>query len=1510
MYPVSARFLQTVAGTHQAVVKALLCTQRQFGPSPTGTELPILAGDVKFSSTADIKSTLDITVPGDYWDDVQPYGAEIWVARGVAFGDGTSELVPLGYFHIHDAQQDDAPFGPVALACQDRNSLIMQNRVLFPYQVPDGTSHRTIFERLVNGRITPDAELNTAGYAAFLFTAIPIIWTGYDPDRVLVTGTQVVEDSTYDFLSKLADSKSCVLRFDELGQLNVELRDPDPDAAPVYAVGPGAVGNLVKATRKTTADGVYNIVSAYGSDPAAPTGYQLSYNKDRNSPLRWDGVFGPAPRYYASPLLRTPDAAADAAASILSHYTGLPATLGLFTVPNPALRPQDAVSAKITGLAEVHAIDEVTIPVTISGAGPVEITTKTTNVVVIPDPPDVPDTGSGDGTQNQPTPAQIAQEKAFQLTSTAENSTVQWWTQFSYLEDIGDGRGYTGGIFGATSATGDMLELVQAYVSTKPTNNVLAPFVTGLQACATTGQGGSASSTASSKLGTPFKTAWATAAQDPVFQTAQINYRNQVYWTPAFNAAVADGLSNLGLAIYYDTCINHGAGSPAEDDGSFDDIRAATTATPPSAAGDEATFLKAFLVKRGVVLTAWGDNPADGRIAMFNALIDTANFTLTCPFSWSVYGDSYTMSTDPIPYGFVSGGSGTGSTAFPTPALAHNIGSQPGQNSFNLGVGFDGDATYGTTHHDFTRDEIEAGLTIPGYYELNASGEVLMSAHPGGGKTSNNTSYSRVEYRELERDGTTKMAFNPSVGRHYMKGRSECDALASAKPQVVLAQMHNADDDTAMVYINNSTQVLAKVNGTSIGTLGSHTVGGPVHDWMIEIVDGTINFYWDDLTTVKLSSDAFKGVTAGQYFKAGDYMQWNLTNGDATISRVRLAALEHWHSQTPKSATPWPQPARPAGQTGTGGSGTSGGTGTAGFLAQMFVATTGSDSNNGLTKAAPKLTIGAAITAASAGNTISVASGTYSGNLVPSKGGSAGNYITVRSETPRGARISGDGSGNQAAVEINHAYLRFQDMDITGDPSSVRYGVMITADNVDIRNNHIHGICKFRTEGTSFQGGAGIDFEGSTHTNITLDGNEIHDIGPGVAVEQLVHGLYLSGDCTNVVVSNNLIYNCEDFGIQVYPTEGSSGFVHVNNTVVGNGRGIQQASDGITRNNISYNNQGSNYDIRGTGNVLSNNLSGGTGNTTGTGITAGVNPLFARYATDGTGDFHLQSTSPALNAGTALDAPSRDFAGTSRPQGTGIDLGAFETVVGTTTGTGSTGGGSTGTGSTGGTSSTDDGVEAAKLLGWGAVIDGDEFNYTGAPMSKWSMYDGPGHDNNGTRDPEAFSVANGVMTCTSTAGGSTGGMAFNREQKFCRVEWRVRTYSINPKGSGHRYHPVLIYWPTSDEWPQGGEFDFYECDNETGKYEAYLHIPGNDGSAQEYVSKACDISQWHNVAFEWSSSGIKGWLDGQQVFSFPGFKQPPGTMHATFQSDNFFGSSGMEPAKFEAVFFRIYNSPS
>lgn len=326
----------------------------------------------------------------------------------------------------------------------------------------------------------------------------------------------------------------------------------------------------------------------------------------------------------------------------------------------------------------------------------------------------------------------------------------------------------------------------------------------------------------------------------------------------------------------------------------------------------------------------------------------------------------------------------------------------------------------------------------------------------------------------------------------------------------------------------------------------------------------------------------------------------------------------------------------------------------------IYVATSGNDANNGTSAASPKKTIGAALSAASAGYTILVAPGTYDGNLAITKGGSAGKFITIRSQTKYGATIYGNNkTSRQSAVEVNAPYVRVQDMTITG-AQGVRNGVLINADNVEIVGNEIHTICRFLTGGTSWQGGAGIDIGKSPIANILLDSNKIHDIGAPGSTQQLVHGMYIGVHVTNGRVTNNLIYKVEDFGLHPYDETESSGWQFINNTIAFTGRGILQAPNGTTRNNIVYNTRGPSYVIRGSGNVLSNNISGGTGGVSMNGVTSGVDPMFVNPATDGSGDFRLKPGSPAIDKGTATGAPPLDMLGITRPKGAAVDIGAYE----------------------------------------------------------------------------------------------------------------------------------------------------------------------------------------------------------------------------------------------------------
>ncbi|MFF8774748.1 chitosanase [Kitasatospora sp. NPDC015120] len=225
---------------------------------------------------------------------------------------------------------------------------------------------------------------------------------------------------------------------------------------------------------------------------------------------------------------------------------------------------------------------------------------------------------------------------AMQLVSSAENSSLDWKAQYKYIEDINDGRGYTAGIIGFCSGTGDMLDLVEHYTDLKP-GNVLAKYLPALRKVNGTDS--------HSGLGSAFERDWATAAKDTVFQQAQNEERDRVYFNPSVTQAKADGLRALGQFVYYDAIVMHGPGTSSD---SFGGIRAAALkkAKSPAQGGDEAAYLKAFLDARKVVMKQEEAHADTSRVDTEQLVfLNAKNFDLNPPLKWKVYGDSYVINS-------------------------------------------------------------------------------------------------------------------------------------------------------------------------------------------------------------------------------------------------------------------------------------------------------------------------------------------------------------------------------------------------------------------------------------------------------------------------------------------------------------------------------------------------------------------------------------------------------------------------------------------------------------------------------------------------------------------------------------------------------------------------------------------------------------------------------------------------------------------------------------------------
>lgn len=352
MRPVSAAFQQIVRGSHRMSARARVCAPGQTGVNPTGTEVPILSGDVQLDANADVRSTVDLTTDGSaMWPTspsglLTPYGNELFVERGVVYGDGAVEWVSLGYHRLYAVEQDDVPNGPIRLAGRDRMSAIIDGELLAVRQFTAGTTISAVFNSLVL-EVYPEA----------------VIEYDFNAAATTLTGSHVAEEDRYGFLLDLVQSLGKIMYFDHQGKLQIRSA-PNP-TVPVLDVNHGANGVLVAMSRALDREGVYNAVVAIGETPGATAVPRaVAYDLNPSSPTWWNGPFGRVPRFYSSPFIASDAQAFGAAEAMLRRAIGLPYNVDFTAVPNPALEPLDPVRVTYANdaPAEIHVIETMTVP--------------------------------------------------------------------------------------------------------------------------------------------------------------------------------------------------------------------------------------------------------------------------------------------------------------------------------------------------------------------------------------------------------------------------------------------------------------------------------------------------------------------------------------------------------------------------------------------------------------------------------------------------------------------------------------------------------------------------------------------------------------------------------------------------------------------------------------------------------------------------------------------------------------------------------------------------------------------------------------------------------------------------------------------------------------------------------------------------------------------------------------------------------------------------------------------
>lgn len=350
------------------------------------------------------------------------------------------------------------------------------------------------------------------------------------------------------------------------------------------------------------------------------------------------------------------------------------------------------------------------------------------------------------------------------------------------------------------------------------------------------------------------------------------------------------------------------------------------------------------------------------------------------------------------------------------------------------------------------------------------------------------------------------------------------------------------------------------------------------------------------------------------------------------------------------------------------------------------MATTGSDSNAG-TQASPFKTIAKAASVAQPNTTIHVADGTYTvPAMTTTVSGTSTGRIYFWSENKWGAKlVPGNSTSDTSGWVIKGNYNVIDGFDIDGQSSlGWRRGLFAQGSHIVLSNNHVHHIANVSP--CDNRGGAGITGDGYFGGGFDdVVNNVVHHVGPPNYTCHFYHGIYMSSP--DFTVKNNLTYQNSGVGIHVNH-DWARGYI-INNTVFRNKVGIlaegadfinYTAAGPITiENNIVYDNNPNGSMIGNVGgigvvgtltgtNVIANNYVynnrdeeiGMPGGGTKTGNILTGAPGFVNYQIDGSGDYRLASTSQLIDKGIQTYAPPTDKDGIARPQGAGVDIGAFE----------------------------------------------------------------------------------------------------------------------------------------------------------------------------------------------------------------------------------------------------------
>jgi len=327
------------------------------GGEQLADDVPVADGDLEVDDDSAVPGSLTITVPagtdrewdptGDPFHPLAPFGQRLYLAAGITYHNGTTELLPCGWYLITDAEPDPLGTG-IRVKAASLERLLEDDRIMSPLSPLAAGTLYSEAARLCGGKI-PFDDLP----AGLVDRAVPsdLTW----------------EESRLAALGRIGTAWPARFRVDDAGLMQALLPIPDTLGPSVLTLATGSRGVVAEWSTSTSREDVWNLVFARGEEDTADKRqvFGSAYDNDPASPTYIYGPFGRKAFELSSPLLTTYAQCEKAAATRLKRLQRRTRRATVSMVPDPRIQLDDVVTLDtptVKGDGRVAAIKLPLVP--------------------------------------------------------------------------------------------------------------------------------------------------------------------------------------------------------------------------------------------------------------------------------------------------------------------------------------------------------------------------------------------------------------------------------------------------------------------------------------------------------------------------------------------------------------------------------------------------------------------------------------------------------------------------------------------------------------------------------------------------------------------------------------------------------------------------------------------------------------------------------------------------------------------------------------------------------------------------------------------------------------------------------------------------------------------------------------------------------------------------------------------------------------------------------------------